>query len=128
MKLYHYTSRVHLAQIGLDGFLRVTESNISPTERLAGPNVVWLTSSHDWDKQSWMVGSAVDKTEVRFTVEVPHRDVSWWPEWSARHEIDIDWYDSLNEAGGGNAERWYVCERPIFKVEWLEVEVRGVTR
>lgn len=121
MKLYHYTSTLHLPFIQEDGFIKTVESNLSMTEANLGPDVVWLTTRYSRRYQRWAALSAVDKTQVRITVNV--EDAQWWPKWARRQGITKTWYDALDAAGGYTAEEWYVVPRPIPQSEWLEIEV-----
>lgn len=125
MELFHFTSEFHLPYILEDGFLKVVESNISPNKRNAGPQVVWTTTNIIRDAQGWEQGSIVDKTAVRFTLQVPDEDVFWWPTWSRSLSIPDWWYDALDVAGGGGSELWYVVPRPIPRSEWLSVRIDG---
>ncbi len=121
MKLYHFTARHHLPAIRAAGVLKVTESNMSKRREHAGPDVVWLTSNPEPAAHTWKVGSIVDKTEVRITVEVPKRAAHRWREWARRRGIDREWMRVLASVGGSGS--WYVVERPIPEAEWVAVEV-----
>ena len=127
MILYHFTSRWHLQHIVLDGFIKTTESNVSPHHAHAGSDVVWLTSDPNPATHSgWKEGSAVDKTEVRFTLELPDTEVRQWQWWSENYDIDLRWAAALESVGGH--ESWYVIERPVTRFEWTKIEKlkRGV--
>jgi hypothetical protein len=123
MKLYHFTSARHAAQITEDGYITTTESNLSARREHAGPDVVWLTSnpspaSHTW----WHVPPGMrteDKTAFRFTVDVPKTQAVKWKTWGARHGIDPKWAAILATAGGSSS--WYVLERQIRENEWTEI-------
>jgi len=104
VRLYHFTSRQHLARIEATGVLTVTESNMSQRREHAGPDVVWLTSNRAPDVHSgWKVGSAVDKTAVRITVEVPKRVAHRWRDWARSRGIDSEWMRSLASVGGSGS-------------------------
>ena len=120
MRLYHFTSTAHLPRILADGFLKVVESNMSRTREHAGPDVVWLTSrSEPAAHRGWAGGSAVDKTAIRFTVDIPDRDVHRWSEWARRRGIDQKWMRALASTGGSAS--WYVVERVVSAGEWIEI-------
>jgi hypothetical protein len=126
VKLYHFTSQIHWAAIQNAGSLKTVESNISMLLEHAGPDVVWLTSNPDpAAHKGWAGLSFHDKTSVRITVNVPDDEVSHWPFWSRKHDIDEEWYDAL--ATAGNPEEWWVIERPVTQEEWQTVTVDGIT-
>jgi hypothetical protein len=118
MILYHFTSATHLPRILADGYLKVAESNMSRTREHAGPDVVWLTRNPDGAVQGWKDGSAANKTEIRFTVDVPGREAHRWTEWSARRGIDPKWAQALTLPGFSS---WYVVERPVPVSEWVGI-------
>ena len=128
MILYHYTHRYHLATILETGYLKTVESNISLTREHAGPDVVWLTDEPDLAERgaAWSLfkglPSPVDKTEVRLSVEV--EDAIPWRSFARHHKIKLDWYATLNEAGGGAANHWYVVPRRIGREEWVDVQLK----
>ncbi len=120
MILYHFTCREHLDRILADGYLKVTESNISKRREHAGPDVVWLTTNPDASAHGHgLAGSAADKTAIRFTVELDKHDVRKWREWAARQGIDRAWMQGLASAGGSGT--WRVTERPVQASQWVEV-------
>jgi hypothetical protein len=126
VKLFHYTSAMHLPHILEDGFLEVTESNIDIKQPHAGPDVVWLTVDPLLFRKDaeWAHGTAVDKLAVRFAVNVS--DAVHWPKFAARHKMKRQWYVQLARAGG-DPSTWYVVPRRIMRSEWREIlVVRGV--
>lgn len=80
MKLYHYTGPDHVAEIRAGGIFKgggipllVLERDGRPAFRYA-QGWVWLTTSPDWEGQSWATGifaTDCDRTAVRFTVAIP---------------------------------------------------------
>jgi hypothetical protein len=123
MILSHFTSAYHLHAIATDGYLKVTESNISLLREHAGPDVVWLTDNTEPTSQCWARGSVVDKTGVRFIVNVPDEDVYPWRTWAFDQGIDQFTFDALAQTGG-DSDRWFVVTRPIPVTEWVDVHVR----
>jgi len=140
MILYHYTTVLHLPSIGADGHLKVTESNIGgppgksiePSGEHVGPDVVWLTdrdgltTNRDTLRAGCALSSgsfsilSVDKTVVRFTVEVPDEDVMRWEDFAKEHGISRRWQRIL-EKWPRRPNWWFVVQRPIGSEEWVEV-------
>jgi hypothetical protein len=128
MKLYHYTSQHHLPYILRDGHLKVTESNIGsplptmePSGMRVGPDVVWFSTHGAPDANDLgLVSTSVDKTKVRFTVNV--KDAEPWCSFADRHEINPEWRDIIEE--GRAPKSWYVVERNVLRSEWLYVQVK----
>lgn len=128
MKLYHFTSTWHLPRIEADGVLRTTESNgdIRPGRDHAKPDVVWLLDTDDLaGLPHGLAGSAVDKTRVRITIDLPDYRVERWTDWATRHGVDDLTKVILIESGGGweAAQHWYVSEAPIRRRFWVDVTV-----
>ena len=126
MRLYHFTSMVHLPSIIEAGVLRTTESNgdIRPGHEHALPDVVWLLDVPTLDGLSHgLAGSAVDKTAVRFTVDVPRARVERWSDWAKRNKVDDLTRAVLVEAGGGweAAKHWWITERAIPSRQWRAI-------
>lgn len=125
MILYHYTTELHLPKIFADEQLNPTESNLSGWSSHAGPDVVWLTSwSSPDDGTALGLTGGVDKTAVRFTVDVPRLEVDQWDSWAKRHGIAREWKRALKNAARipeGERAPWLVIERPIGMDEWVEV-------
>lgn len=119
MKLYHYTCIQHWPTILASGLLKVTESNISPVVDHAGPDVVWLTTDSRCKHGHGLELSAVDKTRIRITVDVPVDDVHVWRQWASAHGADPRFMAALASSGGSST--WRVIERPIPSSEWVEV-------
>lgn len=121
--LYHFTSRRHLPHILADGFLRTTESNVSIRGEHAGPDVVWLTDTPTAEAGHGLIGSVVDKREVR--IEVRTRGMAWA---DFDREYPCDWRETFVARGGGEsaARHWYVVPRRISSSEWVNVSVRQV--
>lgn len=121
--LYHYTCVEHLPSILANG-LRATESNISPRNPHAGPDVVWLTTNADATSGLGLQHSATDKFAIRIAVEVPKRRVHRWREWAESRGADHRWLDILAESGGWRS--WRVHLGPIPTTQFVEVLDRRV--
>ena len=126
MILHHFTSTVHLPRIFDAGHLRCTESNLHPITANAGPDVVWFTTMDTPALGHGLSGSIVDKSEVRFTVDVPDNWVRPWLPWAEAQGIDAGWLSVMVEAGGGReaAESWRVTFRPVRSDRWVAVDRR----
>lgn len=120
VRLYHFTSKIHLPRILESGFLKVVESNMSKTRLRAGPDVVWLTKSAEVQShRGWSAGSSADKTEIRFEVDIPAREAHRWRDWARSRGIASEWMAALAAVGGSGT--WYVVLRPIPAAEWVEI-------
>lgn len=128
IQLYHFTSLAHLPDIIRTGRLLLCESNISKKRKHAGPPVCWLSKSedptrcglqhdpalqklHDYDK--------IDKTRIRFTVELPNVLATRYVDWARAQGIDRKWLAEIMQSGG--SRQWYVATRPIEMTFWREV-------
>lgn len=118
MRLYHYTSVLHLPNILHDQKLTLTDSNVDLLKQHAGPDVVWLTRQADLATSGakWTHPS-LDKLAVRFTVNV---NAMPWPEFARKQHIKRQWYVILARTGG-DPTHWYVCTHEIEKKDWREV-------
>jgi len=130
MQLFHFTSIAHLPDIIRSGRLALCESNISVKRRMAGPPVVWLTKNgdpsadahglqHDPAMQALHDYWKIDKTRIRFTVEVPNAWVTRYHDWAKSQGIDRKWLSEIMQTKG--AFSWYVCSRPITMEDWVEI-------
>ena len=115
--LYHYTSAQAAEKILVEG-IRIGDVPTSPSE---GCNGVWLTTvdrlgaSHGWDSTGFL-----DKTSVRFVIEMRDRDNRlWhWPRLARRSQIDRNHYETLDRSGNGESDYWYVYFGTI-PVAWI---------
>ncbi|MCC6266402.1 MAG: hypothetical protein IT300_02450 [Dehalococcoidia bacterium] len=126
--LYHFTGAVHIGNILSDSHLRPSNSNLSRQPH-AGPDVVWLTSSGDYNEQGGLRGGrriaglpTADKREFRFTVEPPRSEVHHWIGWAKKRRIDPKWLTTLLETAGSKPHDFWVIERPVYGDEWRAVE------
>lgn len=118
--LYHFTSAVHLPAILGSRYLHTVESNVSATREHAGPDVVWLTTSPTAEAGHGLQSSLVDKTEIRFAVEVDKRSVHKWREWAKARGSSQEWMAVLARSGG--SATWRVMTVPIPAENWIEVK------
>ena len=115
--LYHFTSISHWPKIWQDGRLALAESNVSRTADHAGPDVVWLTTREAVGRgEIGLAGSAVDKSRVRFTVEV---SAEKWFDFAGRYAVDRNWRNSLE--AGNSPGTWRVTETEVGRDAWVEV-------
>ena len=126
MILYHFTAPAHLAEILQQGL----SLGDVPTSEADGVNAVWLTTDpgpagHGLDipgdtlreeEQLYLErhgkmppAGRYDKRLVRIKVRISSRDpnLKHWPRW-AKKRLQPDWYETLNQTGGGKAETWYL--------------------
>ena len=124
MRLWHFTSTLHLPMILRDGHLRTTESNLSPVKPHVGLPVVWFMDTPELTHDHGLGGSAVDKTAVRVEVDVRPAWVSEWLPWAEAQGINRWWLDALLSAAGGReaAERWHVTFRRIPRHMWVKID------
>lgn len=130
---YHFTSTQHLPFILEDGMLRPGESNIGsimpgqhPFGEHYGPDVVWLLDTPErpstglTEVNHGLAHDSLDKTAVRFTVNVP---AIHWKSWLPAVEMHPKWRAALLLAAGGEdaADHWYVLPAPIRDKRWVEV-------
>ena len=120
MKLYHFTSLFHLPQIMEDGYLKVTESNASFSRTHAAPDVVWLTANPSPSKETSLLGSCVDKMQVRIEVEV---DAVRYRRWAQNQNVAPEVVRRLNRTGGGQASNWFVTEQEVQFESWNRIEI-----
>lgn len=126
MILYHYTSRFHLPRIEASGYLKTVESNLHPSIPRHGPDVVWLLDTPDlMTEEAHGLSTTPQKTEVRFTVDVPEKWVRPWVEWSSAQLIDPVWQEIMIVTGGGEeaAAHWMVTFRTIPRKFWVNITV-----
>lgn len=120
MKLYHFTSLFHLPQIMEDGCLKVTESNASFARTHVAPDVVWLTANPSPSKEESLLGSSVDKTQVRIEVDV---EAVRYRRWAQNNSVAPEVVRRLNRTGGGQASNWFVTEQEVHGESWNRIEI-----
>ena len=126
VRLYHFTRPQAIASIRKNGLnmgdVPVTSCPF-PTEKDFN-NAVWLTEQAETLPQAgWSAGT--NKTDVRITVEIERTDLNLW-RWRdlARHlEIEPGWYQTLNQSGGGFADKWFVyCNDSVPPSKIVEIK------
>lgn len=132
---YHFTSTHHLKAILDAGRLNPTESNVGspipgwePRGAHVGPDVVWLLDTPELGghphglvvPDDSRLRSLYDKTEVRFTVDVP---AIRWLDWEPAQCMHPEWKTVMIESAGGMdaVHHWYVFPAPIRANRWKEI-------
>lgn len=129
VKLYHFTSTLHLPHILASG-IRRGDVPITPKGEIGESVGVWLTDDKRPEAQEWArpaipMLEVVYKQDVRLTVTIPpeHLDkLHKWSDYAQKMGVEGFYYDTLNGAGGGGAPNWYVYTAPI-PPEWIECRV-----
>ena len=136
MKFYHYTTKAHYQEILDCGYLKLTESNVSPEKEHAGPDVVWLFKEpikNDREIPHMLIGEitlggmpvgATSKTDFEFIVDLSLEEVTRADKWFKKQKADRDWITALEENGGCKFTKQYVIERTVNTEDWLEVNER----
>lgn len=132
--LYHYTCRKWLDSILENGYLKLSESNLTDwrkhrfdevaynngTMQLYKP-VVWLTEDEEVTVENTGLNSSLDKTEIRIAVKKqPY--FKKWKKWSKENNINKEWAAILER--GKNASSWWICETRI-KLEDSVVKIEN---
>jgi hypothetical protein len=102
--LYHFTTRLYLPSILRQG---INKGDVA-TEPDRGFNAPWLTVDPSFHNQPWDMGSFLDKTEVRLTVEVPEGDENLWS-WAhlvEKYNIEPFWEAAMTQRGM-KANSWF---------------------
>lgn len=114
--LYHFTSRFHIPLILRDGFLRVTDSNLTddPTYK----QVVWLTRSTNGEGNVPNASVAAfygfhgpNKEEIRITLN-KRNSYAPWVLWSKNNRMKTKLVKLMGR-GGTRPHDWYVSEKEI---------------
>lgn len=126
MILYHFTSTKHVPMIQSAQALMLTDSMLDASDRFAGPPVLWLLDqpelggfSHGIAYDHW----PVDKSEIRFTVDVPDGWIRRWVDWARAQRIEHRWLEQTVKLGGGwdAADHWMISFSKVTADRWLEV-------
>ena len=106
MRLYHFTAKEYLSSIMREGLWK-GEIPYSLTDY--GDNGVWLTTSGNLTAQGW-ADEMPPKLELRLEFRL-NRDgpkLHRWRDLANDHRVDVNWYASLDDVGGGHSDEWYV--------------------
>lgn len=123
VRLYHYTSRLHLPFILADGYLKVTDNMTRMDRPVLQPGVVWLL---DEDESGANADNGLSdmKHEIRFTLEIPRSRVHPWMQWNVqKSRMNNEWREAMVSAGGGyiRAKHWWVTTSRVPKTDWVEI-------
>jgi hypothetical protein len=143
VKLFHYTNWLNCVGIMDSGEIRRTESHIGsadpkmlPCGEHVGPDVVWLTTKSTatangvdrllvtLKQKSVQLGCpmiALDKTQVRLTVEIPDDEVHSWPEWAKAHGIHGRW--QMTREKNQAPWCWRIAERAVRSDEIVDTRM-----
>lgn len=106
MKLYHFTSHLHLPYVLSEG---INRGDI-PHNEFESVQGVWLTTEKSKDKQFWNKGKVIDKAAVRLKVDINPSDekLIHWPDYAARIQIDSNFYLAHARYNEFSVGDWYV--------------------
>ncbi len=123
MTFYHFTCLFHLPSILKSG---LTMGEV-PIEASPTPNAVNLTTNQNPDAQFWKRGSAMDKTKVRLTVQIPHDDASLMSSnnFCKQRGVSKQWQRAIDPYG--QSKFWYLYFGPIppTRIEKVEIMENG---
>jgi hypothetical protein len=110
------------------GFARTAEITLEEIESgIFGAVELSAAVAEKLRKSGRAMFELVDKTCVRFTVEIPEEDAFWWPRWSRGQGITERVYQALALAAApALPEQWYVVTRPVLRSEWVKVQSKRV--
>jgi hypothetical protein len=133
LKIYHYTSALHLNEISKTGIINVATALVPKNER----PVVWLSSSPEFEPSALKTlhlkgGLESKKIKMLESCGMARIRVKITPNIKTLYEfrhtsgIDRNIYRSLVRTAkewGANPERdWYVSYEPIELYDWISVE------
>lgn len=122
--LYHFTSTYHLPFIMAHGRVTTSDSDVA-VEQYAAPRCVWCTTDPEPEgKHGLHARCAVNKEEVRFTLEVPDDLVHEWREWATTQNMDAHWRSALTRSAGGErvTDTWRIVFQHIPASMWVAVD------
>ncbi len=128
MRLYHFTSLIHLVHIEREGIAR----GEIPITRDDLENGVWFTNQKSPFGTGVSIGSSrtssggyfADKSSVCITVEISDDDplLKRWPIYAKERCVSTSWYRTLDNAAGGGSMNFYLYLGTV-PLEWIvEVE------
>ena len=124
MRLYHFTTVLHLPSIMCDGLNR-GDVPLSPYKF---KNAVWFTTEPDAGQGSdhGLMG-IVDKRAVRITVDIDPKNnrLERWDIAAKRLNIGVGWLKVLDMTGGGQSRTWWLYWGAIPVNDFFSVEQRN---
>jgi len=120
VRLFHFTHEDRLPIIEAKG---IAKGDV-PTSPDGGFNAPWFTSEDSFFKQAWTATAdpriALDKSEVRLTVEIPDDDpnLQYWPDVAKAEGVEDWWFQALDRTGDGKSDCWYIY-RGVVPWEWV---------
>lgn len=127
MKLYHFTSTLQIKFIRDSGALSLGDIPLRQTPNYGEDgHAVWLTTEDYAHKcQHGLISHVCDKTEVRFTINLPKDDPKLfkWSEYAKANNMKRDWYAALDNIGAGFADTWWLYKGSI-PIDGLEVAIK----
>jgi hypothetical protein len=109
LTLYHFTGADHAEEIKRSG---ITKGGVYIPPHAVQWGYIWLTDDPRFNAQNWATnhsGACGDRTEVRFTLDIPDNLVMPW-NIAARKIFGMCKADLLefNLAGGSDGSHWYL--------------------
>jgi hypothetical protein len=122
VKLYHYTSRLHLPFIKEEG---ITRGDVpltrSPKLGADGVNAVWLTEDDVAANQKWSALDTesdvdiINKRAIRLRIDANvltmppgSSELVKWEYYARRMAVERGWYRTLDRVGGYGARHWWL--------------------
>jgi hypothetical protein len=121
MRLYHFTCEEGGRLAGILQY-GIVKGDV-PLTMFRGINAPWLTDDPNPGTQEWI--ASTPKNSVRLTVRIPKKDrrLQYWPTYAKEQRVEGWWYESLDRAGGGGSQHWYVYlgKIPPSMIEKVEI-------
>lgn len=133
--LFHYTTGAYLESILNEGYLRLSESNLTNWSKVQFDQVaydqgklklykpvVWMTELEEVElKNSLGLFSKYDKTEIKITIK-KQAHYKKYRDWAFKNNIDKNWYRRLTQGFASNT--WWVSDRIIPLDDIVKIENR----
>lgn len=118
MKLYHYTSILHINHIIRHGSLWKGDILLTSNPHNYGKegHAVWFTTcDYANSNEHGLENPICDKSEVRFTADIDSSDprLFKWSEFARLNNVNKRWYEHLDDIGGGLSDTWWLFISPI---------------
>jgi hypothetical protein len=112
MILYHFTSLKHFPKICQSFFLKIGDIPLKQTSKYGEDgHGVWLTTTANaTPEQHGLKNPLVDKTIVRFKIEIDENDPQLfkWSNYAKINKVKSKWYKILDGVGGGLSDTWWL--------------------